>query len=139
MAAAKGVSLPEDFAAAAGAGGLRASVLEAYCKLATGGALTSWLVKSVPAFRNRLIRDRMFFFKVWAEVLIDSGGCRRRRRCWQRDCLMDGRQMGVLPLLLMPSEAWTETGGYVCWPWAARPTGDGASAQLPHPHVPSPP
>ncbi|PSC75317.1 saccharopine dehydrogenase [Micractinium conductrix] len=73
VAAAKGVSLPEDFAAAAGAGGLRASVLEAYCKLATGGALTSWLVKSVPAFRNRLIRDRMFFFKVWAEVLIDSG------------------------------------------------------------------
>lgn len=67
------MSLPEDFAAAASSGGLRASVLETYCKLASGGALTSWLVKSAPAFRNRLIADRLFFFKVWAEVAIDSG------------------------------------------------------------------
>lgn len=74
LAAAKGVSLPEDFArVAASGGGLRASVLEAYCKLASGGFLTSWLVKSVPAFRDRLIHDKMFFFKVWAEVAIDSG------------------------------------------------------------------
>ena len=75
LAAAKGVSLPEDFAAAASGGGLRASVMESYCKLAGGGALTSWLVRSVPAFRDRLIADRLFFFKVWAEVAIDSGGC----------------------------------------------------------------
>lgn len=68
------MTLPEDFAAAARAGGgLRASVLEAYAALASGGALTSWLVRSVPAFRDRLIADRLFFFKVWAEVAIDSG------------------------------------------------------------------
>ncbi|KAL4432467.1 hypothetical protein ABPG77_001766 [Micractinium sp. CCAP 211/92] len=73
MAAAKGVSLPEDFAAAAAAGGLRRSVLEAYARLASSGFLTAWLVKAVPAFRDRLIRDRLFFFKVWAEVAIDSG------------------------------------------------------------------
>ncbi|KAL4437045.1 hypothetical protein ABPG75_004184 [Micractinium tetrahymenae] len=73
MAAAKGVSLPEDFAAAAAAGGLKRSVLEAYARLASGGFITAWLVKAVPAFRNRLIRDRLFFFKVWAEVAIDSG------------------------------------------------------------------
>lgn len=73
MAAAKGVALPEDFAAAAAAGGLRRSVLEAYARLATSGALTAWLVKALPAFRDRLIRDRLFFFKVWAEVAIDSG------------------------------------------------------------------
>ncbi len=73
MAAAKGVSLPEDFAAAAAAGGLRRSVLEVYARLASSGFLTAWLVKAVPAFRDRLIRDRLFFFKVWAEVAIDSG------------------------------------------------------------------
>lgn len=73
LAAAKGVSLPEDFAAAAASGGLRAAVLDTYCKLASGGFLTSWLVKALPAFRDRLIADRLFFFKVWAEVAIDSG------------------------------------------------------------------
>lgn len=78
MAAAKGVSLPEDFAAAAAAGGLRLSVLEAYTRLASSGFLTAWLVKTLPAFRNRLIRDRLFFFKVWAEVAIDSGEWRVR-------------------------------------------------------------
>ncbi|KAI7841113.1 hypothetical protein COHA_005338 [Chlorella ohadii] len=72
LAAAKGVSLPEDFAAAAASGGLRAAVLDTYCKLASGGFLTSWLVKALPAFRDRLIADRLFFFKVWAEVAIDS-------------------------------------------------------------------
>lgn len=79
MAAAKGVSLPADWVAVAGQGGLRASVLQAYCKLATGGALTGWLVRSVPAFRDRLIADRLFFFKVWAEVAIDSGAPQHRR------------------------------------------------------------
>lgn len=74
LAAAKGLSLPDDFAAAASAGGLRRATLDGYLRLASGGWLTSMLVKSVPAFRDRLIADRMFFFKVWAEVAIDSGG-----------------------------------------------------------------
>lgn len=77
IAAAKGVSLPDDFAAAAGpgGGGLRRSSLEGFLRLAGGGWLTSLLVRSAPIFRDRLIADRLFFFKVGAEVLIDSGGC----------------------------------------------------------------
>ncbi|KAI3433810.1 hypothetical protein D9Q98_003614 [Chlorella vulgaris] len=75
MAASKGIELPEDFRAAAGpeGGGLRRSALEGYFKLAGGGWLTSLLVRSLPAFRNRLLADRLFFFKVAAEVMIDSG------------------------------------------------------------------
>ena len=72
MAAAKGIELPEDFAAAARDGGLRKSVLHQYGVIATGGALTSFLARSVPAFRNRLIADKMYFFKILAEVTIDS-------------------------------------------------------------------
>jgi hypothetical protein len=77
MAAAKGMSLPDDFLAAAGpgGGGLRRSTLEGFLRLAGGGWLTSLLVRSAPIFRDRLIADRLFFFKVGAEVLIDSGGC----------------------------------------------------------------
>ena len=67
------MSLPEDFAAAAKGGGLRASVLDTYCKLASGGFLTSWLVKSLPAFRDRILAARLFFFTVWGVVPIASG------------------------------------------------------------------
>jgi hypothetical protein len=72
MAAAKGIELPEDFAAAARDGGLRKSVLQQYGVIATGSFLTSFLARSVPAFRNRLIADKMYFFKILAEVTIDS-------------------------------------------------------------------
>ena len=73
MAAAKGVALPADFAAAAAAGGLRSSVLAAYAQILSGSALTRWLAQAVPAFRDRLIADRLFMFKILAEVAIDSG------------------------------------------------------------------
>jgi Protein RETICULATA-related len=72
MAAAKGIELPEDFAAAARDGGLRKSVLQQYGVIATGSFLTSFLARTVPAFRNRLIADKMYFFKILAEVTIDS-------------------------------------------------------------------
>lgn len=72
LAAAKGIELPEDFAAAARDGGLRKSVLQQYGVIATGGFLTSFLARSVPAFRDRLIADKMYFFKILAEVTIDS-------------------------------------------------------------------
>lgn len=68
------MSLPEDFVSAATSGGLRRSVLSTYCSIAAGGWLTALLARSVPAFRDRLIADRLFFFKILAEVAIDSGG-----------------------------------------------------------------
>lgn len=73
MAAAKGVELPADFAAVAQEGGLRLSILEQYITIASGGWLTGLLARSVPAFRDRLIVDRLYFFKILAEVCIDSG------------------------------------------------------------------
>lgn len=73
LAAAKGISLPADFVAVAAAGGLRASSLEHYAALLKGNPFTAWLARTVPAFRDRLIADRMFLFKVLAEVAIDTG------------------------------------------------------------------
>lgn len=72
MAAAKGIELPEDFAAAARDGGLRKSVLQQYGIITTGSFLTSFLARTVPAFRDRLIADKLYFFKILAEVTIDS-------------------------------------------------------------------
>lgn len=72
LAAAKGIELPEDFAAAARDGGLRKSVLQQYAAIASGGFITSFLARSAPAFRDRLIADKMYFFKILAEVTIDS-------------------------------------------------------------------
>lgn len=74
LAAARGASLPEDMASVALSGGLRRSVLEAYLAiLGGGGFLSSLLARMLPAFRDRLIADKMFLFKVLAEVAIDSG------------------------------------------------------------------
>jgi len=72
MAAAKGIELPEDYAAAARDGGLRRSVLQQYAVIASGGMLSSMLARTTPAFRDRLIADRLYFFKILAEVTIDS-------------------------------------------------------------------
>lgn len=44
LAAAKGVSLPEDFAAAASSGGLRRAALQGYLSIASGGFITAFLV-----------------------------------------------------------------------------------------------
>ena len=73
LAAAKGVQLPADFAAIAAAEGLRLSVLEAFFALVSGSWLTRTLAQLIPAFRDRLIADRLFLFKVLAEVAIDTG------------------------------------------------------------------
>ncbi len=37
------------------------------------GPLTVLLMKSAPYFRDRILADNMFLFKVGAEVVIDSG------------------------------------------------------------------
>lgn len=73
MAAMAGLTLPTEYAAAAAENGLRASILKRYLQLASGGFFTSLMLRTFPAFRDRLIADRLFFFKIGAEVAIDSG------------------------------------------------------------------
>lgn len=73
LAAAKGVELPQDYAAIAAQGGIRASILTQYCAIASGGLFTGFLSRSIPAFRDRLIADRLYFFKLLVEIVIDSG------------------------------------------------------------------
>lgn len=73
FAAAKGVELPQDYAAIAAQGGIRASILTQYCAIASGGLFTGFLSRSIPAFRDRLIADRLYFFKLLVEIVIDSG------------------------------------------------------------------
>lgn len=72
LAATKGMRIPEDYAAAARDGGLRSSVLNSYLAIASGGTIGSMLARSIPAFRDRLVADRLYFFKILAEVSIDS-------------------------------------------------------------------
>lgn len=63
LAAAKGVELPADFLEAAAGEGLRRSALQAYLAL-QGTLFAGWLSRLLPAFRDRLIADPRFFFKV---------------------------------------------------------------------------
>ncbi|KAK9909941.1 hypothetical protein WJX75_009820 [Coccomyxa subellipsoidea] len=72
LAAAKGVELPADFLEAAAGEGLRRSALQAYLAL-QGTLFAGWLSRLLPAFRDRLIADPRFFFKVFSEVAIDTG------------------------------------------------------------------
>ncbi|KAK9823760.1 hypothetical protein WJX72_005247 [[Myrmecia] bisecta] len=72
LAASKGVSLPADFIEAAQAGGLRLSILEKYFAL-QAGLLAGFFARALPAIRDRLLSDHRFLFKVFVEVLIDSG------------------------------------------------------------------
>ena len=73
LAAAKGVELPADYATVAASGGIRASILTQYCALASTGFFTSLLTRSIPAFRDRLIADKLYFYKLLVEIVIDSG------------------------------------------------------------------
>jgi hypothetical protein len=74
LAAAKNVELPADLAAIAAKEGVRASVLAQYLVLATSGNVcTSFLTRSIPAFRDRLIADNLYFYKLLVEIVIDSG------------------------------------------------------------------
>ena len=73
LAAAKGVELPADYASIAYNGGIRGSILTQYCALATGGYFTSLFSRSIPAFRDRLIADKLYFYKLLVEIVIDSG------------------------------------------------------------------
>eukprot|EP00892_Ulva_mutabilis_P011686 jgi/Ulvmu1/8890/UM049_0072.1 len=70
-AAAAGISLPADYLATASAAGIKRSALEAYMLLQRS-FLAGWLARTVPWFRDRLVYDNRFLFKVGAEVVIDS-------------------------------------------------------------------
>lgn len=74
LAASKGVALPSDLAAIAASEGLRLSVLNQFLVLATSSNFfTSFLTKSIPGFRDRLIADNLYFYKLLVEIVIDSG------------------------------------------------------------------
>ncbi|CAD7703790.1 unnamed protein product [Ostreobium quekettii] len=72
LAAEKGFELPQDYAAAARSGGLRASTLRGFANvqaLPFAGALV-WML---PWVRDRMVADPRFLYKVFVEVAIDSG------------------------------------------------------------------
>ncbi|GFR48372.1 hypothetical protein Agub_g10262 [Astrephomene gubernaculifera] len=71
-AAEKKVSLPADMLEIAKKYGLRSSVLNAFFA-ARGMFFTGFVVRTLPYFRDRILADPMFLFKVGAEVVIDSG------------------------------------------------------------------
>ena len=72
-AAAKlGAPLPADMAAAAAAGGLRASVLDAWAALQSR-PIAAALSRALPFVRARMLRDPRYLFVVGAEVAIDAG------------------------------------------------------------------
>lgn len=72
FAAEKKISLPADMLEIAKKYGLRLSVLKAFA--ATHALfITGFLVRTMPYFRDRILADPLFLFKVGAEVVIDSG------------------------------------------------------------------
>ncbi|KXZ42750.1 hypothetical protein GPECTOR_120g417 [Gonium pectorale] len=72
FAAEKKLSLPADMLEVAKKYGLRSSVLTAFAA-AQGLFITGFLVRTMPYFRDRILADPLFLFKVGAEVVIDSG------------------------------------------------------------------
>ena len=67
----KGVQLPADMLQVAKDFGLRQSVLTAYMA-AQSAFFTGFFVRNVPFFRDRILVDPLFFFKVGVEIVIDS-------------------------------------------------------------------
>lgn len=72
-AARNKVDLPADMVETAKACGLRLSALNGLLALQSASAATGALMRAAPWIRDRLIVDNRFLFKVFAEVLIDSG------------------------------------------------------------------
>eukprot|EP01023_Acetabularia_acetabulum_P053497 TRINITY_DN5991_c4_g1_i2.p1 TRINITY_DN5991_c4_g1~~TRINITY_DN5991_c4_g1_i2.p1 ORF type:complete len:411 (-),score=61.49 TRINITY_DN5991_c4_g1_i2:2157-3338(-) len=72
IAQSQGVKLPADFASTAAGSGLRAAVLARYVEMQTL-FFTGFLMTASPWFRDRLLIDPRFLFKVLAEITIDSG------------------------------------------------------------------
>jgi len=68
-------SLPPDLAAAVAAGTVSADTLGRYLHLVRpgGNALLSWATANVASFRNRLLADEAFLFKLAAQEVIGNG------------------------------------------------------------------
>lgn len=69
---ARGVRLPEDMLEAAKATGIREVFLQRYLDLQGSGWLLGFLMNSCSMFRDRMLADPSFLFKVGTEVVIDS-------------------------------------------------------------------
>eukprot|EP00210_Caulerpa_lentillifera_P003545 g3381.t1 len=72
LANEKGCDLPQDFIKAASSSGIRAATLHKYLSLQSLWSI-GILVRTLPWFRDRLIADSSFLFKVFTEIIIDSG------------------------------------------------------------------
>lgn len=68
----KNIQLPADMLETAKKFGLRLSALNAYAAV-QGTLLSGFLARSIPFFRDRILADPKFLFKVGVEVVIDSG------------------------------------------------------------------
>lgn len=69
LAAAAGVTLPAEYLATAATEGIKKSAAAAYIAL-HGSLFAGALAKAMPWFRDRLVYDHRFLFKVGAEVRI---------------------------------------------------------------------
>ncbi|XP_071706836.1 protein RETICULATA-RELATED 1, chloroplastic-like [Rutidosis leptorrhynchoides] len=65
-------SLPDDMLKAAEATGLRKLILTRYLELQGSGWIMGFLTKNFAMFRNRMLADPSFLFKVGTEIVIDS-------------------------------------------------------------------
>ncbi|CAG9466032.1 unnamed protein product [Pedinophyceae sp. YPF-701] len=75
LAGKAGVELPADFVIAAQEGGLRLSALKGWAAL-SGSTFSLLLAKLFGnGVRDRMIADPRFLFKLWVEILIDTGCC----------------------------------------------------------------
>lgn len=91
MAAAAGVTLPAEYLATAGAEGIKKSAAAAYIAL-QGSLLAGMLAKAMPWFRDRLVYDNRFLFKVGAEASFSPN-----RVSLQVDSCSISRSSPVLP------------------------------------------
>ncbi|KAL9273027.1 RETICULATA, chloroplastic-like protein [Drosera capensis] len=67
-----GVKLPADMMQAAKSVGIRELILQRYLDLQGSGGIIGFLMRQWPMFRNRMIADPAFLFKVGTEIFIDS-------------------------------------------------------------------
>lgn len=76
-AARNKIDLPKDMLKTAKACGVRLTALNALIALRSD-PIAGALMRAAPWIRNRLIADNRFLFKVFAEVMIDTGATRGR-------------------------------------------------------------
>ncbi|CAI5960975.1 unnamed protein product [Closterium sp. NIES-64] len=68
-----GVTLPEDMLAHLKEHGIAQLLLQRYIDLQVGGGILAAATRAFAGLRNRLLADPAFLFKVFTEIVIDSG------------------------------------------------------------------